>query len=207
MAVNNPDTALISLASFKAGYRTIDDDGKDQTIAQVITGVSGMISNWCGRRFMRATSTDELYSGDGSDRLYLNQWPISAVASIYVDGNHKWAASTLLTEDDDSTTGDYRFETTEPGWGCVYRLYGSAWPRGVQNIKVTYTAGYATTAPDAIELAAFKLTARWFDIADGSKDSVKSISYPLGAGSTTVVGHEMPKDVVELLQPFRRYRY
>ena len=207
MAVTSPDTALISAETFRTKYRTMDNS-KDYLLEQIIAGVSAWISNRCGRRFTEATNTAELYSGDGSDRLYLNQWPVSAVASIYVDSLHKWAADTLLTVDDDSTSGDYRFETTEPGWGCVYRLYGGVWPAGVQNIKTTYTAGHAAASiPGQIELAALRMTAMIFDVGTGGHDAVAAVSYPLGAGSATIMGHKVPDDVIDMLIPFRRRLY
>ncbi len=112
------------------------------------------------------------YSGNGSRLLILRNWPVTAVASVYLDPTGRFdenpdgsfAAATLLTYGTDYVI---RWDGCLPGTttkcskqGIIERV-GSCWPGGVAyvrgmltrqpipamgNIKVAYTAGYPSTA-------------------------------------------------------------
>lgn len=148
-----------------------DDTSRDKTLRQLITQVSGLIEEWCGRSFGPAEYT-EFYSGDNTPILILNQRPVTAIVSIYEDEYGYWGqgpdpfnAETLLTEGE-----GYALEVDQPDGssrcGMVMRLNGSwcrpsrveagnlsQWaPYGTGNIKVVYTAGYQRV-PAGVELA------------------------------------------------------
>lgn len=101
----------------------------------------------------------------------------------YGDGPSAFAATTLLTSgtdyvlvrDDGSTSAvgklrriggqggvslndEWHWWPSEVGRGSLSATRGPCWPRGEGNIKVTYTAGYATTAiPADLQLAVHQL--------------------------------------------------
>lgn len=53
----------------------------EPTIATLITAVSKAVQRWCRRDFV-STAYDELYDGNGDDRLMLRQYPIINVESV-----------------------------------------------------------------------------------------------------------------------------
>ena len=81
------------------------------------------------------TATDEEYVGDGQCWLFLRNYPVSAVTEIKIDDESK-----------DIT----QFEISKER-NAIY--YGSGWDSSEsENIKITYTYGYATV-PENVKLA------------------------------------------------------
>jgi hypothetical protein len=91
-----------------------------------------------GRKFDRAERT-EVLSGDDTDRLALQAWPLASVASVSIDG-------LVLDSDEyavDHDTGIlWRVSDLDYGWDGTTTGRRVMWPRGHQNISVTYTGGY-----------------------------------------------------------------
>lgn len=121
---------LVSLPDVKS-YLKITDTADDSRIGWIIEAISRELNEETDRTLVQ-TELTEYYDGDGTDRLFLHSYPVSAVASVYIDGDHGFTADTL--EDSDSY-----FANTDIG--CLVHNTG-IWPRGHRNIKVTYTAGY-----------------------------------------------------------------
>ncbi len=103
--------------------------------------VTDFIESQCsGRRFKRTTYTSELFDGsiigqEDSQRskyLILKNAPLITLTTIeYLSGSRSSPAWTAFTADD-----YVKFESM----GVIY--FPSGMPSGVQNIRVTYTAGY-----------------------------------------------------------------
>lgn len=96
--------------------------------------------------------------------LFLPQRPVTAVASVVVDG------TTLVADD------DYRWSAD----GTLYRVAATwaAYPRG---ISVTYTHGYATIPEDVVGVTA-TLAARQFDNPQGVRsETLDQYSYTYGS--------------------------
>jgi hypothetical protein len=212
MALQNHDTALCTRDEFKARMN-ISDGVKDTQIDDLIIAVSARVSQWCGRKFAQATYTDEIYDGTGTDTLYLRNWPVTTPMSgvsgtIHEDSSRGWTASTLLTEytsDGNSTTGDYVILPDEMGLGRVKKVTGT-WIVGPAVIKVTYQGGYATI-PEPVNRAALRLMSQMWTVAERHWDAQTSEAIQAGGGSSTMVEHKMPPDVVELLRPWKRVRF
>lgn len=129
--------------------------------------VVALIEEYLGRKLEQATYT-EFYSGNGTPYLPLRHRPVQSITALYLDeaagygdAPGAFGPETLLTPGT-----DYALVRDQPDGssrsGLVARL-GDAWPRpvvrsagviapalgdGFGNIKVTYTAGYATPPPD-----------------------------------------------------------
>lgn len=171
--------ALTALSDLKAFLGIASGDtSEDALLNTLITQCSDLIEEFCGRVFGTASYT-EYYCGDGRPFLVLNQRPVTAITSLYLDETAFWgqapnafAAATLLTEGT-----DYALDKDQPNGssrsGLVFNING-AWPvpvnyspglispvigPGVGNIKVTYTAGYASV-PTPLTLACNMLIAK-----------------------------------------------
>ncbi len=101
-------------------------------IENLINAATSFIEKFCGRRFKKTTYTNELVDGDGSQFLFLNNFPIITVTSIY----WHWVLGT-----DELLDSDYYKIYSEEGY--IFRSAG--WTLGKHNIKITYEAGYDFT--------------------------------------------------------------
>jgi len=205
MALSSVDSALVTSADAKTYLAGLSGtSAADTVLAELVEHASAAISVWCNRKFATATYTGELYDGSGTPSLYLDQWPITSVTSIYLDSTRVWSSSALLTEYTAlNTAGDYYPHLLEQGQGLVERVNGS-WAKGQRNIKATYVAGYATI-PDAIRQACLRLIGHMYDVRTRGLHAVTSESIP--GGSVTFIGHGMPDDVQQLILPYRRVAF
>jgi hypothetical protein len=137
-------------------YTGISDGPTATIILALIPNASALIETFCNRTFASATYTETRNGGCGQ-KLYLSQGPVTAVASLIVDG-------VTIPPASGSVGYGYAFDKNilyiRPGAGG----YPSEFNKGIQNVAVTYTAGYAVTPPDinqaCCELIADKLAKR-----------------------------------------------
>lgn len=166
----------------------------------------------CGRVLESATYTDELYSGDGSNSLYLNEWPVTTLSAVKI-----WDGSAYTAE----TVGYF---ATIDGMRLHYPALGQEanatygrFPLGVNNIKVTYTAGYATTnwdsaaitasfaVPRGLEYAVCKIAALWWqDRKDGGRLGLRSATKGSEGLITEMFVAGLPADIERQLAQYRR---
>lgn len=110
-------------------------EGDLDSIRAVINRMSVMFENYCNRKFVSQTFT-EYYNGTGDRYLYLDNYPVTEITSVHEDPDWDWGSDELI----EST--EYRIIDD---MGIVYQ---SIFPKGHQNIKVIYTAGYTTVPED-----------------------------------------------------------
>lgn len=108
----------------------------DSLLGDLITGVSEQIQSYLSRNIPSQTYTVTL-NGNGQDRISLPNTPITAVLALSVDGVAKSPAV-------NATAAGYVFSDTQ------VMLRGDRFSRGVQNVALTYTAGFAVIPPDLV---------------------------------------------------------
>jgi len=129
---------LVGLDKFKAFIKDTATTN-DVLYSDYIARASRMIESYCKRNF-RSRSYTEYYDGNGSNFLYLDQWPVvgtTAEVDLYDDIDRDFS-STYKFDDDDWVLSNNE--------GLVQLLdnaaVGAHWQTGIKNIKVIYTAGY-----------------------------------------------------------------
>lgn len=130
---------LTTLANFKTEF-DVDTDQHDTLLTRLVTKMSIHAQTYCGRLFTAQDYT-EYYDGDGSQELFVRNYPINSVASIYDDTDREYDSDDLIDSDDIIIQGDdYCFGKVEleDGW----------FDPGRKNIKITYNAGYSTVPAD-----------------------------------------------------------
>lgn len=185
-------TWLVQPLEVAASWPAFGDlDPAEQT--SLIEAATDAIEQACGRSFALQTYT-ETYDGDNMPRLWLRNRPAGTISSV--TANNSAIAS-----------GDYTVDARlgclwwgSPGWAGTGRQRQPGWPAGVQNVTVTYTAGFATT-PASVKRAAI-LTCRYlYDAAKSSgayqSESLGDYSYTLAAPDAT-----LPPAVVALIAPY-----
>ena len=149
------------------------DSGDDSLITDLASQVGSWIENFCQRRFSSSSRT-YVISGDGTDKLYLPDWPITSVTSIYGPCVHyprhftSTGGSVQSTELVDSDyyiianlgqPNETRDHILNIASGSPYGWASGQWDYGKQNFEVVATTGYSSLPADlysaACELAAW----------------------------------------------------
>jgi hypothetical protein len=108
----------------------------DPVVDRLVDAASEVIRSYCNRD-IDSKAYPETRNGNGGTALMLSQYPVTAVASVTVDGVTIPARPTV-------TSSGWVLDTlTDYGPGIV-RLDGYSFSKGVQNVVVNYTAGYAS---------------------------------------------------------------
>lgn len=122
----------------------------DDLIDILINSYSTKIETYCDRKFLSRDYVEYL-SGEGSNVLFPKQYPITSISGIWDDSSWTW-------------TDDYLVDST------IYTIINdnsialrtSRFGSSVNNIKIVYTAGYATVPADIENVCIIELM-RAFD--------------------------------------------
>ena len=107
----------------------------DTVLSKLITAISSYVPQAINCNILSAAYS-EYYVGNGKDRMLMRQRPITAVASV------AWLGNSITTQ------GDLILGTTGVATdGRAVILVNGCFPQG-QDIRINYTAGYATVPAD-----------------------------------------------------------
>ena len=123
-------TTVADLAAW-LGLSSPSEDTQAQ-LQRLVTAASNWIQQVINRT-VRSLAYTETRDGHGGDRMILANGPVSSVSSVTVDG----AAIPKAT----STTAGYVATDSFVG------LRGYRFTRGIQNVEIVYTAGFAAVPP------------------------------------------------------------
>jgi len=139
MAKNVTSYALAGLDNFKD---FIGDTGStnDNFYRMLIKSASEYMESEIDRK-LRPRSYTEYYDGKGTTRIFLNQYPIlstAATITVYDDINRNFTSTYLFDSDDLIIYSEEGYIEVAPDADLQ-----SVFNKGVQNVKVTYDAGYS----------------------------------------------------------------
>lgn len=137
---------LTTLAAVKAWLSTGQQafpPTDDALLTALISAESQCIQTWLGRQIAQQDWV-EIRDGNDGSRMSFAAFPVSAVLSLAIDGQAIAPAPPLGTQ---GWTAGYVFTPTQLG------LRGYRFRRGVQNVAMTYTAGYAAAPADLAQAA------------------------------------------------------
>ena len=142
---------LVTLAEYKEA-EGISSPKEDLRLSSIVPAVSQLVKTYCGNSLIDHYSTNkvETFSIDWDTYLVqLTESPVNAIVSVQKRDSVTESYSTVPTTDYylDTATDSVLYVT-----GSTYKN----WPRGAGAVKVTYTAGYAST-PSDLKLAVFDL--------------------------------------------------
>lgn len=156
-------------------------------LGTLIQNASAFIEQFCNRTFAIANYT-ETRNGNGGNRLFLMNGPIVTVTAVSVDGQTVAAAPSV----------------TANGWvndDSIVYLRGGCFTRGVQNVTVAYSAGFAATPAD-VSQACIELVAEKF----AKRNRIDKASETLGTQQTQAyIQSDMPARVKTALKPYVRW--
>ncbi len=136
---------LVSLADLKSwlGITGTDDD---VLLARLITQISRAIFNVIDRPAILPSAYTETYDGGDEVSIMLRQWPVTGVTSCIVDGVAIPPAPPLVGGA--SAQIGYVLDSSgnaPPGAMQRLSLRGYLFTCGVQNVTISYSAGYQIT--------------------------------------------------------------
>ncbi len=162
---------LTTLARFKKWYNTPETSTQDDSLlSDLISSASNDILVYLDRKSMFKNVFPDYYDGTGGNKILLRQWPVISVNSLTVNALPIAAAvqpntGYFLDPWDGFLPGRQQYINyiggSYNGNGFYRDSYGGAFfQRGVKNIYVNYTAGYAVqNEPATIPTAPYQITA------------------------------------------------
>ncbi|MBV9858751.1 MAG: phage gp6-like head-tail connector protein [Alphaproteobacteria bacterium] len=181
---------LTTLADVKAWLQTGANpypSTDDLLLTRLIGAASGFIQSWLGRQ-IASGDWFEQRNGAGGRALAFANVPVTQVLSVTIDG--------LVIPPvpiDGGFGAGYLFTPTE------LVLRGYVFTRGVGNIQLIYTAGFALPPPE-IAQACIELVAQRYK----ERSRVGEVSKALGGGETVSFSQkDMSDDVKTILQQYR----
>jgi len=193
MPVELSEFALCSLESVKRQLN-ITDTSHDDLLTELINRATARIEGWTLRK-LKQRSLTEIYDGPGTAFLRLREFPIVGQPAVYIDANRQFPESSRLRDSDFLI---FR-ESGLLAFVGANRLIAT-WPKGLQNTKVVYTAGY-DPVPDDLQYACIELVCGGFFRARQGAQGI--ISESAGGYSVSWIDG-LPKEVVEILKRYRR---
>jgi uncharacterized phiE125 gp8 family phage protein len=163
---------LVTLAQVKEHLEIVNAD-QDSYLSTLIERVTGLVEGSTRRKLKSRTYTDELYDGSGTAVLRLKEWPVTSITAIsFLDSQTSttWTSQSLT----------YAVIDKETERSIVFRD-GTPFPRGFQNVKLTFVAGYSTV-PAELASETLRFLTLLHRLKDKQLEYVESIS---ALGQTT----------------------
>ena len=175
---------LTTLSNVKA-WLGVSSPTDDDLLTRLITAYSEYIQTWMNRTITHSDYSDVL-DGHGGATIMLPNYPVVAVASVVIDGQPVPVASS-------STGAGYRFNST------MVVLNGYRFARGVQNVEISYSAGYAATPPE-LEQACIELVSMRYK----ERDRIGQASKSIGGEVVSFIVKDFPESVRTVLNNYRK---
>jgi hypothetical protein len=179
---------LTTLADVKAWLKTgqsafpITDDA---LLTRLVTAASQYIQSWLNRPIASADYL-EVRDGTGGETLQFACFPVTEVTAVTIDGQ------TVPRATSTGAVG-YAFSPTQ------LSVRGYRFSRGLQNIAVSYTAGYATVPPDIAQACIELVSLRYRE-----RSRIGELSRSLGGAETVAFSQKDLSDAIRtLLQQYR----
>lgn len=177
---------LTTLANVKAWMGLPADNTDDDVLLnRLISSASAFIQTWLNRSFA-SQAYNEARDGTGGARMMFADYPVTAVSSVVVDGLSIPASPDVMSP-------GYRFDDK------TIMLNGFIFGRGMNNVQLSYTAGYAAT-PLEIEQACIEMISLRYK----ERDRIGHQSKSLAGETVTFFIKDMPDSVRTILNNYRK---
>lgn len=161
----------------------------DSLLSRLITAVSTYVQSWMNRKIPRMTYV-ETRNGLGGPVMLLKNFPVLSVSALTVDGVAMTPRGPISPYVPGPT--GYTFDDISIQLPCGF-------PRGFQNVTVTYDAGYDTVPAD-IEQAVVDTIGEWFY----ARQRIGILSKAIEGQSITFMNQSMPQRAKDVLQQYKQ---
>lgn len=181
--------AFTTLADVKA-WLPVNGDADDTLLTNLIVAASAFIEVWIGRTLALTTYTAESYDGPGGARLALRHYPVVSVSALTIDG------VTIPQATSPTANGWIR---SSSGAGLVLRGY--SFTSGIENVAVTYSAGFTSTPVDIAQACKELVGLRYKE-----RDRIGFVSKAISGEVVTFTQRDMSEGIKTLLNAYREVR-
>ena len=152
---------IVTVAEIKEALE-LSGTKDDERIAGYINRVTAIIEKYVNRDLTKATYIEE-YSGTGSNIIILKNYPVTDLASVEYMNNADYSDVNWIA----FNARDYKLvEKENKVYGLVFLVTGTfSLPLvpGVDNYRVTYTAGHDGNMPEDIKEACISMVSWLFN--------------------------------------------
>jgi uncharacterized phiE125 gp8 family phage protein len=173
---------LTTLATLKSYINVGSQD--DVLLQRLLTSASIAIESYCNRDFVSLSYTST-FDGNNARYMVLPDYPVTAVSSVTINGVSIPAGSI--------TNAGYYFD------GQKIMLFGYIFTRGLGNVVISFTGGYAVIPYD-LEQACIGLVQYWL----GNRQRNGEVSRSMGGQTISYDRSDMPAWVKTILQQYKR---
>lgn len=147
-------TDLVTLSDYKDS-EGIANPKEDLRLQSLIPSVSQLVKTYCGNSIVDFYSSNKVEDFDiywDTFAVQLTESPVNTIVSVQERSGYDQAYNTLTT-----TSHEYYLDSRTDSIIRTNQSGGRLnWHHGVGAVKITYTAGYAST-PEDLKLAVFDL--------------------------------------------------
>ncbi len=173
-----------------------DSTGTNDKVRSLINSISWRFNTEAGR-LLKAREYTERYDGNGSDELWLSNYPLSSTdVTITINSNRDFS------DTGDQVTSTDIMLSTETG---RIRLDGDSFNSGTQNVQVEYTAGYSTDSAHDLTFAAKEhLKLMWNRENDRDTIGIRTEAFE---GISRTFEQDIPWSVRQVLNLYRERHF
>lgn len=166
------------------------ETSQDALIEFFINASSEMLERECDRVLKAQTGLVEYQDGRGQNIILLKQYPVITVDELSVDNDSKFGPLTQLDPTEYDVTDDQN----------AVVLLGGVFQKGYRNIRIEYSAGYATV-PSDLEHACLWLVF-WYNSTRNAQDIGRTSKSK--EGETVSYLQEAPAEVKNAILRYKR---
>ncbi len=181
-------TAIITLADVYE-FLSVSGSSDDTLIQNLIDRKTAQFESYCGLDSFYVDDYVEEYDGEGTPYLFVKNFPINSITEIASDSDWTWGTDTVID------SSDYRIVQMN------YIVYNSYFNDGLQNIKVSYNAGYSVIPLDIKEALVEEVTRIY-----NTRKEVDVIIKTLADGSQHRIPSGLMPNTKSILNKYKRLR-
>ena len=185
-----------------------DIDRTEDLIIRLINGVSASAETYMNRKILSRPYTED-YDGSGSDTQQLNQYPIISVTSVSTDYYRTFPSESnialtdiIIYEEEGKIVRAPSGLTVSIDEETGKIIKFSTFPKGRKNLRVIYTAGYATVPHDIKHVVLSEIVWHYENITK-KKLGVQAVA-AMGENVSVFIGDLLPTTKL-ILSAYRKH--
>ena len=184
--------SLVTLDQVNGFLSTTPDTALTYLLNFYINSAS-WLCNTRTKRLLKSRSLTEYYSGDNTNTILVNNYPITTITAVYIDSTRTFDSDTLIDSDNlvympDKLANQLIYDNN------IFTL-------GIRNIEVQYIAGYVVIPYD-LQQACLEIIAYFYLNTEEKRFGVESRN--IGDGSVTIDTFNIPKSASDTLVRYKR---
>lgn len=186
MAANPRDLTTVADVIGYINFAQTPSIDEQALIQRLVTAASDFIQTHLNRAFNSASYT-EYRNGTGGVTLVFSDYPVTAVSSVTIDGQ-------VVALSADRIAPGYVFSDS-----VLYLVGGLKFTKGIQNVKVVYTAGYAEIPFDIAQVT-IDLVGRKYK----ERKRIGLVSENIGQQTITYAKTDLTDEFKSLLRQYQK---